>query len=87
MLATVQDILKKYPIRNSAWSFRAWGAFIADASDLGHKPGTSIRNIKDPWNREFPEVPRPVVFGSDILEWRFGTTVEGQAVECRVKND
>lgn len=84
---TVQDILKEFPQQNSAWTALD-SCFVADASELGIPPKGSFRKAKDPWNRSFPNPPRPITNKeNELVAWHFTTTVNGQEVECRILND
>jgi hypothetical protein len=83
------DVVKEYPVRVPAW-VPLDDCFVADASDFRLKPGQipMLNRVRDPWNRRFPCVSRPVSNKEgELVAWHFTTTVNGQEIECRIFND
>ncbi len=65
------------PIRNPAWHQGADGMYYTTDEQLGN-------NVFDPWNREFPKVPR-LLDGEDTdgeSFYEYTTSVRGQVVVC-----
>jgi hypothetical protein len=89
---TLTEILEKYPIRNTAWflfedKYHPY-QFVSDASDLGLKPGESIKTAKDPWGRAFPADPVPYTNSDNEIEkWIFVTSVDGSPFNCVILNE
>ena len=81
----IQEILKKYPIRNLVWDyFPESNAFVAELSDL--------KDIcADPWNRKlmYSQLKAQVRDNIDqeITHYIATTTVEGIPIALTVLND
>ena len=96
-MPTLELILRKYPIKNSAWYATENGAVIVtDASDLGICAQDSMTiavlngRVRDPWNRVFPGKNKTNVVHSENGElecWNLITTVEGIKIVCKIFND
>ena len=83
----MQDVLKEFPQKNSAW-LSCDTCFAAFVSDFGVPPGGSLEGIKDPWNRPFPMIPAPIYDkDNDTVSWTVLTSVNKQTIECKIFND
>ena len=84
------EILRKYPVRNSAWAASQENSrrFIAEASSLGLLVAQGVESATDPWNRKFRELATETRnVDGDTEYWTQMTSVAGFAVECRIYND
>ena len=81
MTLRTEALLKKYPIRNSAWSLNSDGSFCVESSALGSKK-------LDPWNRYIDNAKvTPIYAGDELQYWKAYTTVEGVRVNLVIFND
>ena len=81
----IQQVLGKYPIKNSCWSYsETTDHFVTEDSALTHG------GLLDPWNR--PMASRKNWHPSrdregEITSWTTLTTVDGVHIELTVLND
>ena len=82
---TIQEILKKYPIRNLAWDyFPESNAFVIELSELKDV-------CTDPWNRKLITSQLKAQVRNDvdqeITHYIASTTVEGIPIALTILND
>lgn len=81
------ELVREFPVKNTAW-MTLDTCFVAEASELGFPGGGFDVAILDPWNRPFTKDPEPQ-YNSDyeIVAWNLWTSVNGQAIKCKIFND